>query len=266
MDYLSRTVSAFVPCVAAAIGWTILTWIITPIVWRMSPLSGVYAKQSSEGKLDLNARITAALHAAIVFVMSAYVIAIDEQFDWRDVYTYSPIAKYCLTLSGGYFLSDMIVCVKLQHYYPEASMYMIHHIVSICGIVLSLKEQGAMWFVCCRLLTELSTPFVNLRFMLILIEQSKSALYIINEHVAFWCFIVSRPMLSPFFWYCTMTHWNNPKFWSMDPLLLTFWLVSATGLDILNSLWLKTIIKGYYNDQIKPIVKTMIPKSDRKRG
>ena len=41
----------------------------------------------SEGKLDLNARITAALHAAIVFVMSAYVIAIDEQFDWRDVYT-----------------------------------------------------------------------------------------------------------------------------------------------------------------------------------
>jgi len=87
MDYLSRTVSAFAPCVAVAIGWTILTWIITPIAWRMSPLSAIYAKQSSEGKLDLNARVTAATHAAIVFVMSAYVIVLDEQFDWRDVYT-----------------------------------------------------------------------------------------------------------------------------------------------------------------------------------
>ena len=55
-----------------------------------------------------------------------------------------------------------------------------------------------------------------------------------------------RPLLSPFFWYRTFYHWNSSVFWSMDPLLLTFWLVSATGLDILNSLWLKTIVKGLH--------------------
>ena len=56
-----------------------------------------------------------------------------------------------------------------------------------------------------------------------------------------------RPLLSPFFWYRTFYHWNSSVFWSMDPLLLTFWLVSATGLDILNSLWLKTIVKGLHS-------------------
>jgi len=266
MDYLSRTVSAFIPCVVTSIAWTLLTWVIMPQVWRLTPLKKVYEKQSAEAKIDLNARVTAATHAAIVFCMSAYAILFVDEFEWWDVYTYCAIAEYGLTLSGGYFLSDMIVCVKLKHYYPEAIHYMVHHVVSICGIVLSLRDQGAMWFVCCRLLTELSTPFVNLKFMLLLVDQAKSALYTLNEHIAFWCFIISRPLLSPFFWYRTFYHWNSSAFWSMDPLLLTFWLVSATGLDILNSLWLKTIVKGYYNEQIKPIVKTIIPKSDRKRG
>jgi len=266
MDYLVRTASALTPCLVSGVAWTVLTWVINPSIWRFTPLNKVYESQKSEAKVDLNARLTAMLHATIVFLMSAYLIVFDPEFTWRDVYTYAPMARLCLTLSAGYFLSDMIICTKLKDYYPEATSYMVHHIVSIFGIVLSLRDQGAMWFVCCRLLTELSTPFVNLKFMLMLVGQAKGALYIANEHIAFWCFIISRPLLSPFFWYCTLHHWTNPKFWSMDPALLIFWIVSATGLDILNSLWLKSIIKGYYDEQIKPIVKTIKGKSDRKRG
>ena len=54
------------------------------------------------------------------------------------------MARLCLILSAGYFLSDMIICTKLKHYYPEATSYMVHHIVSIFGIVLSLRDQGTV--------------------------------------------------------------------------------------------------------------------------
>ena len=123
-----------------------------------------------------------------------------------------------------------------------------------------------MWFVCCRLLTELSTPFVNLKFMLELLGQAKSALYTLNEHVAFWAFIASRPLLSPFFWYATFSHWNSSAFWSMDPLLLSFWLISAGGLDLLNTIWLKSIVPGYYNNHMKPLVKCIKNPTSRHRG
>ena len=65
----------------------ILTWVITPQLWRLTPLKKVYEKQSTEAKIDLNARVTAATHAAIVFCMSAYAILFVDEFDWSDVYT-----------------------------------------------------------------------------------------------------------------------------------------------------------------------------------
>jgi len=83
----------------------------------------------------------------------------------RQLFSYSPIAKYSLTLSGGYFLSDMIVCVKLQNYYPEAIHYMVHHVVSICGIVLSLRDQGQLEFVVTHLLSVRGMTGVTLSWL-----------------------------------------------------------------------------------------------------
>ena len=103
---------------------------------------------------------------------------------------------------------------------------------------------AAIWFVCCRLLTELSTPSVNLRFILILLKKENTFLFTINENFGYWAFVVSRPLLSPVFWYCTLTHWNNQLFWNLDPLLLAFWIITAGGLDALNIMWFKTISIG----------------------
>ena len=52
------------------------------------------------------------------------------------------LARLCLQLSGGYFMSDIIICRQLKEYYPEATQYLIHHIISIGGISLALRDNG----------------------------------------------------------------------------------------------------------------------------
>ena len=112
---------------------------------------------------------------------------------------------------------------------------------------------------CCRLLTEFSTPFVNMRFMMILFGKESSLFYKINEQLGYWSFVLSRPLLSPFFWYCTISHWNNQMFWNLDPLLLAFWIITSVGLDILNCIWFKTITIGSSNLLLKLFLKFCLP-------
>ena len=52
------------------------------------------------------------------------------------------LARLGLQLSGGYFMSDIIICRQLGEYYPEATQYLIHHVISIGGISLALRDNG----------------------------------------------------------------------------------------------------------------------------
>lgn len=269
IDYLTRTALAAIEPLGYAVLWTLLTQLVYPFLWKSTQIQDKYGKQNKQQKLDFDARATAAIHATLVFSLSAYAIFIQDEFTWKNVHSYTDVARVGLQLSAGYFLSDMIVCKQLGEYYPESSQYMAHHIVSVCGILLALRDRAAIWFVCCRLLTELSTPFVNLRFMMILFEKENTIWYKVNEQLGYWTFVVSRPLLAPFFWYCTMSHWNDQKFWNLDPLLMAFWIITAVGLDILNCIWFKTITIGYYNEQIKPLLKRLEVRTvsnERKRG
>ena len=97
--------------------------------------------------------------------------------------------------------------------------------------------------------SDLLEAILFIRFIRIFSRILKNLKFLIYLYFTLnWIF---RPLLSPFFWYRTFYHWNSSAFWSMDPLLLTFWLVSATGLDILNSLWLKSIVKGFFTFWLK---------------
>ena len=58
------------------------------------------------------------------------------------MFSTNSLARLCLQLSGGYFMSDIIICQQLKEYYPEATQYLIHHIISIGGISLALRDNG----------------------------------------------------------------------------------------------------------------------------
>ena len=45
-------------------------------------------------------------------------------------------------------MSDIIICRQLKDYYPEATQYLIHHIISIGGISLALRDNGTSVSLC----------------------------------------------------------------------------------------------------------------------
>ena len=61
-----------------------------------------------------------------------------------SLFSTNSLARLGLQLSGGYFMSDIIICRQLKHYYPEATQYLIHHVISIGGISLALRDNGKL--------------------------------------------------------------------------------------------------------------------------
>merc|ERR1719402_2081035 len=98
-----------------------------------------------------------------------------------------------------------------------------------------------MWFTALRLCTELSTPFVNINFMLTLFKMEDTMIHTINRHISFWTFMVCRPSLMPMFWYYTILHMISGDFWRIELPTQFVWVVAGLGLDILNIIWTKAI-------------------------
>ena len=64
----------------------LLTHAVFPNLWQFTPLKKFYQTQGREQKLDFNARVTAAIHASVVFAMSLYNILAVDDFVYTDVY------------------------------------------------------------------------------------------------------------------------------------------------------------------------------------
>lgn len=249
ISYLIQFFGALQPALKLAIPWTILTWVIFPSIWRFFPtVDRWYRAQDYEKRVDWNARATATLHAAAIFLLSFGAIVAEPEFTWRDVFSSSRLAEWSLSFSTGYFISDCIVLHQLRKYYGgDTIAYAGHHFVSIWGLTQTLKGQAAVWFTCLRLCTELSTPFVNLTFMMMLFKMENTRISNINRHCGFWAFMVCRPCLMPIFWYCTLVHVFSGDFWAVEGMTQVIWVVAGVGLDALNLIWMKKIIKEYYD-------------------
>jgi len=218
--------------------WVLFTFVICPIVSRNLPRVGDwYKKQSAEKRLDWDARVSASLHSAICFAVNAYAMCADKDYSFKDLYSHSELVSKSLDFSLGYFWSDLIVCYRLRNYYGSMStVYYTHHFVSIFGLTQS-KWDGGMWLCSFRLLSELSTPFMNINFMLELLNLKDSKIHKINQELIFWSFAVCRPLCIPLFYYCSWHHVSTGQIWKASAELLFVWVVCGLVLDVLNTVW-----------------------------
>jgi len=269
---LEKYAENLVPSIFLSSFWTVLTFVIFPRIWKFGPkrLRKWYEKEDWEKKLDWDARATATLHAALIFLICFVAIITDTDFVGSNIYSTSPIASVGLQLSNGYFLSDLIICYKLRKYYGNQTIaFYFHHFISLGGILQTLKGGSAMWFTCLRLWTELSTPFVNLSFMFELFDLQGTSLYRRNKHIAYWSFILCRPVLMPFFWYATYEHLKSGIFWEIEKPTQFVWLIFGGLLDTLNLVWTRSLTIEYKNWLAEPKNKSHRKKfnsEDRKLG
>ena len=78
--------------------------------------------------------------------------------------------------------------------------------------------------------------------------QIDTSLYRRNKHIAYWSFILCRPVLMPFFWYATYEHLKSGIFWEIEKPTQFVWLIFGGLLDTLNLIWTRSLTIGrtYY--------------------
>jgi len=110
------------------------------------------------------------------------------------------------------------------------------------------------------MMTEISTPFMNISLMLQLLDRTNESLYVLNGHIFYWTFFVSRPLMLPIFWFKVFTSNAFPVLLQQPLLIMIFWVGLTVGLDLLNVIWTFKITKDYIN-KVKEVyfTKSSIP-------
>ena len=128
-----------------------------------------------------------------------------------------------------------------------------HHLVSFVGFYLAVKYQAGLWFANFRLLSEFSTPLLNIRFFLQEFGMRDSRLYGINGMCIMVAFCLCRICTLPKFWLATYVNFSHLKKCPTSCIAILF--VSGILLDTLNLIWLTKMINFVKHGELGAISK-----------
>ncbi|GJR39293.1 transmembrane protein 56-B-like protein [Tanacetum coccineum] len=171
-----------------------LTQLISTFYFR------TYAGLTKIQRIEWNNRGMSSVHAIFITAMSLYFVF------WSDLYSdqynggpitfrSSPLSTFALGVSVGYFLSDLGMIFWL---YPALGglEYVVHHTLSAIAVGYSMYTGEGQLYTFMVLISELTTPEINLRWYLDTAGLKKSSAYLINGVVIFfaWMVIEMHPM------------------------------------------------------------------------
>ncbi|CAN6468466.1 unnamed protein product [Victoria cruziana] len=206
----------------------------------------VYSKLHSAQKVEWNNRGFSTVHAFIVAVAASHLLLFSDLFkedlgkgkivDRRSTYSNTTFG-----ISIGYFLSDLAM---ILWHYPAlgGKEYILHHGLSLYSIILALVSGQAHMYILIVLFSEITTPFVNLRWYLDVSGEKKSKLYVYNGFALFFGWLGARIVLFIFLFKHMYDHFDQVK--TVFPLGFYGLLTVPPLLALMNIFWFWKIVKG----------------------
>lgn len=207
---------------------------LSPRLWRVL----LPANRAPPRNKHFHTMLSSTVHAIISSSLSVYILWYGLMGTNR-IFSKLPLGFTTMQISLGYFVGDFIVCLcdpKLRS--DKGSM--AHHLAGIVGLSLGLYHQGiGMFFIVYRLIAELSTPFVNLRSILLdLGFKQRNVLHIFAGMIMLIMFFLCRVIVIPWHWYEILTTVTTEECVLHIPLFLRVWLgVNYLAFDVLNIYW-----------------------------
>ncbi|MCO5567086.1 hypothetical protein L7F22_020771 [Adiantum nelumboides] len=237
-----------------------------PLVWLLSVSSGIiackliysvmkasspalfhaYSKLSKAEKIEWDNRAFSTCHAIVVSATAWYLLIFSGFF--QDNGPYGPVvfrssllSQMMLGVSVGYFLSDLAM---ILWFYPAlgGKEYVLHHLLSIISLALSLYSGQAHIYLYLVLLSEVTTPFVNLRWYLSMAGMKDSRVYVYNGILLFFAWLFARVLLFIYFFTHIYLHYDQVQ--QIFPLGFYFLFIAPPGLALMNIVWLYKILRG----------------------
>uniref|UniRef100_A0A0C9RP68 TSA: Wollemia nobilis Ref_Wollemi_Transcript_6215_1392 transcribed RNA sequence n=1 Tax=Wollemia nobilis TaxID=56998 RepID=A0A0C9RP68_9CONI len=216
------------------------TKIITP--WYFKG----YHKLTKAQQIEWNNRGFSTAHAILVSVVSIYLLFVSDIF--RDNVQDVPVtlrntmfSTFILGVSMGYFLADLGMILWL---YPSlgGKEYVLHHLLSMIAIALSLFSGQGQMYIYLVLLSESTTPGINLRWYLDTAGQKNSKAYIINGVAMFFAWLFARIILFIYLFVHMYQHYEEVKL--IFPAGFYFLFIAPPILALMNMYWFLRITIG----------------------
>ncbi|XP_075497697.1 uncharacterized protein LOC142534939 [Primulina tabacum] len=197
-------------------------------------------------RTEWNNRGVSTLHAILISTASLYFVFWSDLFS-DDLSTgliilrNSTLSTVTLGVSVGYFISDLGMICWL---YPSLGgvEYIVHHSLSGIAVAYSMFTGEGQLYTFMVLISEVTTPEINMRWYLDIAGLKKSNAYLINGIVIFFAWLVARILLFVFMFYHVYLHHDQV----MQMHIIGFLLVHGvpSTLAIMNLMWFGKIING----------------------
>lgn len=237
-----------------------------PVLWFGSVLSGIvfcklvyeiskglspatfpgYNKLKKTEKVEWNNRAFSTAHALVSSALAFHLLYISDIF--RDSAPYGPVvfrssilSQFGLGFSCGYFMADMGMIVA---FYPILGGYefLLHHLVSMISLILAVHAGHAHMYLYIVLLSECTTPFINLRWYLTVLGLKNSDTFMYNGAFTAFLWLVARVINFVYCFYLLYLHFDQVKL--LHTAGFVFLLLAPTSLGLMNFFWFYKIVNG----------------------
>ncbi|KAJ6953921.1 hypothetical protein NC652_005606 [Populus alba x Populus x berolinensis] len=148
-----------------------------------------YSSLTKSQRIEWNNRAISTFHAVFIATMALYFVFCSDLFSDQFpgglvTFQSSALSTFALGVSVGYFISDLGMIIWV---YPSLGgmEYVIHHFLSMISVAYSMLTGEGQLYAYMVLISETTTPGVNLRWYLDIAGMKRSKAYLVNGVVIF---------------------------------------------------------------------------------
>ncbi|KAL8151635.1 hypothetical protein V2J09_021443 [Rumex salicifolius] len=166
------------------------------------------------------------------------------------------LMSFAFYVSVGYFLTDLglllwfypslggkeFVSHRLVVFSSSALRFVLHHTISGIAVAYAMLSGEGQLYTFMVLISEVTTPEINMRWFLDTAGLKRSGAYVINGVLIFFAWLVARVLLFVYMFYHVYLHYDQVM--EMHPFGYFLVFVVPSVLATMNLMWFGKIIKG----------------------
>ncbi|XP_051995462.1 TLC domain-containing protein 4-B [Xyrauchen texanus] len=195
---------------------------------------------------DWNSRLVSTFHALIVGLFCLYILWYDDAVNKDPVWGDPNIVKLNVAITCGYLIYDLVLLARNWKTMGDV-FFVCHHLAALYAYGFVLTRGVLPYFANFRLISELSTPFVNQRWFFEALAYPRTHQLVVANGIAMAVvFFLVRIAVMPPYWVKVFSTFGTPEFERLGLGAQVAWIVSCICLDILNIIWMYKIARGCY--------------------
>ncbi|XP_034395312.1 TLC domain-containing protein 4-B [Cyclopterus lumpus] len=226
------------------VGFQLLFSVVSP---RLSiVITPGYGRLPATKLTEWNSRLVSTVHALIVGLFCLYILWFDDVVNADPVWGDPSLVKLNVAITCGYLLYDLVLLACNWSTMGDG-FFVCHHLAALYAYGYVLTRGVLPYFANFRLISELSTPFVNQRWFFESLKYPRShRLVVLNGVAMAAAFFLVRTAVMPSYWFSVFATFGTEAFDRLGLGAQVAWISSCIALDILNTIWMYKIARGCY--------------------